>query len=145
MTDIPKRVVSFPGNVSATPDGTAAGNGNAAGNAETPKFESHRFRMLLVSLLAAVIGGIAGVIAYLLYNLIGLFTNLFFYHRWSFAFVSPMDTPLRWWIIVTPVIGGVIVGIMAKYGSRKIRGHGIRKRWKRCCSVAAASSRRSPS
>ena len=125
MTKIPKGVVSFPGNTSPSTDGAAAPGGNATGNVEGPHFESHRFRMLLVSLLAAIIGGIAGIIAYLLYNLIGLFTNIFFYHRWSFAFMSPMDTPLRWWIIVTPVIGGVIVGIMAKYGSRKIRGHGI--------------------
>src|SRR5256885_9167685 len=107
MKEIPKDVVSFPGNPPAGPDGAAAPN-SAAGIVEGPHFESHRFRMLLVSVLAAIIGGIAGIIAYLLYNLIGLFTNLFFYHRWSFTFVSPMNTPLHWWIIVTPVIGGVI-------------------------------------
>ncbi len=67
----------------------------------------------------------AGVIAYLLYNLIGLFTNIFFYHRISFAFVSARNNHLGLWVIVTPVIGGIIVGIMARYGSDKIRGHGI--------------------
>jgi len=84
-----------------------------------------KFRTGMVSLLAAAIGIIAGFIAYLLYNLIGLFTNIFFYHRWSFAFVSARDNHLGWLVIVTPVVGGIIVGIMARYGSDKIRGHGI--------------------
>ncbi len=83
------------------------------------------FRTGLVSLLAAVIGMLAGVIAYALYNLIGLFTNIFFYHRVSFAFVSARNSHLGLFVIVTPVIGGIIVGIMARYGSDKIRGHGI--------------------
>ncbi len=84
-----------------------------------------KFRTGLVSLLAAFIGLVAGVIAYLLYNLIGLFTNIFFYHRFSFAFVSARNNHLGLLVIVTPVIGGIIVGIMARYGSDKIRGHGI--------------------
>jgi len=65
------------------------------------------------------------MIAYLLYDLIGLFTNLAYYHEWSFHFRSPGDTHLGPWIIVTPVIGGLIVGFMAKFGSEKIKGHGI--------------------
>ena len=84
-----------------------------------------RFRTGTVSLLAAAIGILAGGIAYLLYDLIGLFTNLFFYHRWSFAFVSARNNHLGLLVIVTPVIGGIIVGVMARYGSDKIRGHGI--------------------
>jgi hypothetical protein len=46
------------------------------------------FRMLLVSVLAAAIGLVAGVVAFALYKLIGLFTNLFFFHRWSADFSS---------------------------------------------------------
>jgi chloride channel protein, CIC family len=84
-----------------------------------------RFRTGFVSLLAGGIGLLAGVIAWLLYNLIGLFTNIFFYHRVSFAFVSARNNHLGWMVIVTPMIGGLIVGIMARYGSDKIRGHGI--------------------
>jgi chloride channel protein, CIC family len=76
-------------------------------------------------LLAALIGLLAGFIAYLLYDLVGLFTNLAYYHEWSFHFRSPGNTPLGPWIIVTPVIGGLIVGFMGKYGSEKIKGHGI--------------------
>ena len=83
------------------------------------------FRLGFISLLAALIGILAGLIAYILYDLIGLFTNLAYYHEWSFHFRSPENTHLGLWIIVTPVIGGLIVGFMAKYGSEKIKGHGI--------------------
>lgn len=87
--------------------------------------EPAQFRMVLVSFLAAGIGLLAGFIAYLLYNLIGLFTNIVFYHRFVFAFNSARDNHLGAWVIVMPVIGGIIVGFMAKYGSPKIKGHGI--------------------
>ncbi len=83
------------------------------------------FRTGLVSLLAAGVGVLAGIIAWLLYNLIGLFTNIAFYHRLSFLFHSPRENHLGLLVIVIPVIGGIIVGIMARYGSDKIRGHGI--------------------
>jgi H+/Cl- antiporter ClcA len=84
-----------------------------------------QFRMLLVSVLGAGIGLLAGAIAYVLYNLIGLFTNIFFYHRFAVAFTSARLNHLGAWVIITPAIGGVIVGFMAKYGSPKIKGHGI--------------------
>src|SRR4030081_54278 len=83
------------------------------------------FRLGFISILAAAVGTIAGVVAFLLYNLIGLFTNLAFYHIWSFHFRSPAGNQLGSWVIVIPVIGGLIVGIMAKYGTPKIKGHGI--------------------
>jgi CIC family chloride channel protein len=90
-----------------------------------PPEQSAGYRIGLISLLAAMIGILAGFIAYILYDLIGLFTNLAYYHEWSFHFRSPEHTAIGPWIIVTPVIGGVIVGFMAKYGSEKIKGHGI--------------------
>jgi chloride channel protein, CIC family len=83
------------------------------------------FRMLLVSFLSAAIGLVAGVVAFALYKLIGLFTNLFFFHRWSADFTSAQHNHLGWMVIVVPVIGGLIVGVMAKYGTSKIKGHGI--------------------
>lgn len=83
------------------------------------------FRVLLISLLSAAIGLVAGIVAFVLYKLIGLFTNLFFFHRWSADFVSAQHNHLGWMVIVTPVIGGLIVGVMAKYGTSKIKGHGI--------------------
>ncbi|HET6181908.1 MAG TPA: chloride channel protein [Candidatus Sulfotelmatobacter sp.] len=84
-----------------------------------------QFRIVLVSFLAAGIGLVAGVVAYALYKLIGLFTNLFFFHRWSASFTSVRFHQLGGWVILVPVIGGLIVGVMAKYGSSKIKGHGI--------------------
>ena len=99
--------------VTAMSGGIAASNGHTSAIAAGPLFEANRFRMLLVSLLAGGIGGLSGIIAYLLYNLIGLFTNLFYFHRWSFVFVSPMDTPLGAWIILndnTSVLAGRLVG-----------------------------------
>jgi chloride channel protein, CIC family len=89
------------------------------------KTEPAQFRIVLVSFLAAGIGLVAGAVAFLLYKLIGLFTNLFFYHRWDPTFVSARMNHLGPWVIITPVIGGIIVGIMAKYGTPKIKGHGI--------------------
>ena len=83
------------------------------------------YRLGFVSLAAAVIGFTAGLIALVLYNLIGLFTNLAFYHEWSFHFRSPGGNQLGPWVIVIPVVGGLLVGVMAKYGSDKIKGHGI--------------------
>lgn len=83
------------------------------------------FRLWYISLLASGVGVLAGIVAFLLYNLIGLFTNLAFYHVWSFRFRSPAENHLGAWVMVIPVVGGIIVGIMAKYGSPKIRGHGI--------------------
>ena len=87
--------------------------------------EPAHFRMVLVSFLAAGIGLLAGLIAFFLYKLIGLFTNIFFYHRFAAEFLSPRHNQLGLWVIPIPVIGGIIVGFMAKYGTSKIKGHGI--------------------
>ena len=94
-------------------------------NGSGPAENRAQFRLGLVSCLAGGIGVVAGVIALALYKLIGLFTNLFFYHRWDTTFTSARLNHLGLWVIVTPVIGGLIVGLMAKYGSAKIKGHGI--------------------
>jgi len=84
-----------------------------------------QFRIVLMSFLAAAIGLVAGLVAYILYKLIGLFTNLFFFHEWSTTFRSVGSHHLGPWVVLVPVIGGLIVGVMAKYGSSKIKGHGI--------------------
>lgn len=100
----------------------------AAPSASVPRLAAGppaTFRMLLMSLLAGGIGVLAGGIAYVLLRLIGLITNLAFYHRLSFTFTSPRAETLGLWVIVIPVVGGILVGFMAKYGSAKIKGHGI--------------------
>jgi H+/Cl- antiporter ClcA len=52
-------------------------------------------------------------------------TNLFFFQRFSTALVSPADHTLGWMVVIVPVIGALIIGVMARYGSERIRGHGI--------------------
>jgi CIC family chloride channel protein len=83
-------------------------------------------RVLLISLYAIGLGIVATGIAQSLTRLIGICTNLFFYHRFSLEFIDPGKAP-NWgpWVIVVPVLGGLIVGLMARYGSKAIRGHGI--------------------
>ena len=82
-------------------------------------------RVLWVTAVAIALGVVAGVVATLLTALIGLFTNLAFYGRLSLRFVSPAGNHLGLWVIAVPVIGGLLVGAMARWGSRAIRGHGI--------------------
>ncbi len=84
-----------------------------------------RFRIGFISLLASMVGVIAGVAAFLLFNLIALFTNLAFFGVWSFHFRSAAENQRGLWVIIIPVVGGLLIGLMAKYGSPKIRGHGI--------------------
>src|SRR5271170_2205864 len=102
---------------------TLAATGGQAGDVRMA--EPAQFRMVLMSFLAAGVGLLAGLIVFVLYKLIGLFTNIFFYHRFAAEFLSARHNQLGFWVIVTPVIGGLIVGVMAKYGTSKIKGHGI--------------------
>jgi H+/Cl- antiporter ClcA len=64
-------------------------------------------------------------VALALLRLIGFFTNFFYYQRFSSALVSPAGNHLGWWAVLVPVAGGLIIGLMARYGSERIRGHGI--------------------
>jgi H+/Cl- antiporter ClcA/CBS domain-containing protein len=82
-------------------------------------------RLLFVTGVAVVVGLLAGLTAQLLTALIGLVTNVAFYGRVSTAMVSPADNALGLLVIVVPVVGGLIVGLMARFGSNAIRGHGI--------------------
>jgi H+/Cl- antiporter ClcA len=102
---------------------TIAATGAQVG--DTTLAEPAQFRMVLVSFLAAAIGLVAGGIAFLLYRLIGLLTNISFYGRFVADFTSARHNHLGLWVIAIPVVGGLVVGVMAKYGSSKIRGHGI--------------------
>ena len=82
-------------------------------------------RVIPISLLAIAIGLISTAVAWALLRLIGLFTNLFYYHRWNTALVSPAGNTLGAWAILVPVAGSLVIGLMARYGSERIRGHGI--------------------
>src|SRR6202167_4571685 len=82
-------------------------------------------RVLPISALAIFIGVVCAYVALALLRLIGLFTNLFYFGRWSTALVSPAGNHLGIFSVLVPIGGALIIGVMARYGSERIRGHGI--------------------
>jgi CIC family chloride channel protein len=82
-------------------------------------------RVWLLSAVALIIGIGATFLAVVLLKLIAAATNLFYYHRLSAVSVTPAGSPLGPWMVIVPVVGGLLVGWMARFGSDKIRGHGI--------------------
>ena len=81
--------------------------------------------MLLLTALALPVGAISALVAKALLWLIAVITNGVFFHRYSHALPSLAHQPLGPGVIAVPVIGALIIGLMARYGSEKIRGHGI--------------------
>ncbi len=82
-------------------------------------------RVIWIGLVCIALGAVAALAAQFLVALIALITNLSFYGQFSFKHTSPAGNHLGLGVIIIPMIGGLIVGIMARYGSRAIRGHGI--------------------
>jgi chloride channel protein, CIC family len=83
-------------------------------------------RMLVTAALALSIGALSAAAAWCLLKLIGLVTNFVFYQRWSYGLVAPGAQHHPWWLILgAPIAGGLVVGVMARFGSDKIRGHGM--------------------
>ena len=82
-------------------------------------------RMLLIAGLAAVVGAAGAGLAWVLLTLISIVTNLFYFHRFSTSFVDPGTNTLGWKAVFVPGVGGLIIGAIAKFGSAKIRGHGM--------------------
>ena len=82
-------------------------------------------RVLVLSALAVPAGIISAGVAKVLLWLIAVVTNLAFFHRWSSAGTLAGQHHLGWWVFLVPVAGGLVIGLMARYGSEKIRGHGI--------------------
>lgn len=82
-------------------------------------------RVLLVAAIAIGIGIVSTFVALALLRLIGFFTNLFFFQRLDTSLVSPAGNRLGIFEVVVPVAGALIIGLMARYGSERIRGHGI--------------------
>jgi len=100
-----------------------------AGRQPAPKdgladFSTNR-RMLLLSAMALAVGAVSAVVAYILIWLIAAITNLAFYHRLSAAPAIPQGHQLGCWVVLVPVAGALVIGLMARFGSEKIRGHGI--------------------
>jgi H+/Cl- antiporter ClcA len=82
-------------------------------------------RVIPISLLAVGIGLVSTFVAWGLLRLIAFFTNAFYYGRMSTVLVSPAGNHLGWFAVLVPVGGGLVIGLMARYGSERIRGHGI--------------------
>ena len=82
-------------------------------------------RVIFLGIVAVAIGVVGAFVALALLRLIGLFTNLFFFQRWATDLVSPAGNHLGALVVFVPALGGLIVGLMARYGSERIRGHGI--------------------
>lgn len=82
-------------------------------------------RVIPISLLAMGIGVLCAFVALVLLRLIGLFTNLFYFGRWNTAMISPAGNHLGLFSVLVPIGGALIIGLMARYGSERIRGHGI--------------------
>ncbi|HKD37382.1 MAG TPA: chloride channel protein, partial [Pirellulales bacterium] len=84
-------------------------------------------RLVWLSLLAVVIGLACAVVALVLQRLIAFFTNVFYFQRFEIPheLISPANNSLGLLAILVPVVGGLIIGFMARFGSERIRGHGI--------------------
>lgn len=94
---------------------------------ETHRLADHsaNWRMLMLAAMALAIGTGGAFGAWILIHLIAIATNLFWFGRFSAQSASITDTTMGLWIVAIPIIGSLIVGLMARYGSDKIRGHGI--------------------
>ncbi|MEA3247447.1 MAG: chloride channel protein [Gemmatimonadota bacterium] len=82
-------------------------------------------RVVPITLIACGIGALCAFVALALLRMIALFTNLFYYGRFSVAAATPATHHLGAWAVVIPAVGGLAVGIMARFGTDRIRGHGI--------------------
>ena len=90
-----------------------------------PHISENKKRLITISALAVVVATCISFIAKFLIHLIYLITNISFYGSTSVADIPPSGNHLGLWVIAIPTIGGIIVGLMALYGSKAIRGHGI--------------------
>lgn len=95
------------------------------GNAAEPNGSFNTRRVFLLSIQAVINAIVIGLIAKFLVALIALITNIAFYGNFSFHESSPAHNSLGWMVILIPIAGSLIVGIMARFGSAAIRGHGI--------------------
>ncbi len=98
---------------------------DGSGRPDAPGDFTATARMLPLSALAVGIGILAAYVATALLGLIAFFTNLFYFQRLSLAPVSPATHTLGVVSVLVPVVGCVVIGVMARYGSERIRGHGI--------------------
>jgi H+/Cl- antiporter ClcA len=106
---------------------TIIGNTVASKSAAAPKLADHSAdkRMLLLAAMALVVGAGGAIGAWVLLKLIALATNIFWFGRFSTDHAAITDASVGLLVVAIPVVGSLIVGLMARFGSDKIRGHGI--------------------
>ncbi len=90
-----------------------------------PRSDQNKKRLLTISAIAFLVAIAVSLVAKFLIYLINLITNLSFYGNFSYEHATPVANSLGVFVIIIPAVGGVIVGLMALYGSKAIRGHGI--------------------
>lgn len=90
-----------------------------------PQGTQNKKRILFITSMAVLIAVLISFIAKFLIFLIHVITNIFFFGEFSFAYHDPAGNQLGLFVILIPVIGGLVVGLLAIYGSKGIRGHGI--------------------
>src|SRR6476469_4610634 len=83
------------------------------------------WRMIMLAAMAVVVGTGGALGAWVLVRMIALATNLFWYGRLSFDLATISDARVGWLVLVIPVVGALLVGLTARFGTEKIRGHGI--------------------
>src|SRR5262249_35902711 len=82
-------------------------------------------RILRLAAISIVLGVLAAGVSFVFIRLIALVTNVAFFQSLSLVPTSPALNQLGLWVIVVPIVGGLIVGLMARYGAKAIRGHGL--------------------
>ena len=82
-------------------------------------------RVLLLIGMAIIVGTGGALAAWVLVDLISLVTNVVWFGHFSTQAASLANAPRSAWMVAAPVIGGLVIGLMARFGSEKIRGHGI--------------------
>jgi H+/Cl- antiporter ClcA len=88
-------------------------------------------RVLALVGMAVVVGSGGAFAAWVLVSLISLVTSLVWFGRFSIAATSLADAPRSVWMVAIPILGGLVIGLMARFVSKKIRGHGIPRQSRR--------------
>jgi len=82
-------------------------------------------RVLVLIAMAVFVGSCSTLAAWVLLRMIALTTNVVWLHTFSSASLSLAGLKPSWWMVLAPALGGLAIGLMARFGSEKIRGHGI--------------------
>ncbi|NKL66089.1 chloride channel protein [Rhizobium leguminosarum] len=91
---------------------------------EAGDFTTDRRVLLLVG-MSIIVGTAGAFAAWCLVSLIALVTNVIWFGEIGIQPASLAAVPRSLWVLLVPPLGGLVIGLMARFGSEKIRGHGI--------------------